>query len=156
MNPGCHLQCRRNSDFLNNHKVNYNFLYNYKMPPIFHIINLRKKLSFNSVNMVRKISLHIYIHTNYFRTVAINAFLLHSPRKQAWRIRIVCMRSFKLVQTRTFTLSCPSDCNTSWRACVRKSSSLFSNSNEPIPCNKTSVLKQLEASCNKYTIYYAQ
>jgi len=106
--------------------------------------------------MVHKISLHVYMHTNYLRTASVNTFLIHSPRKQAWRISTVCTRSFKLVQTRTFTLSCPSDCNTSWRARVRKSSSLFSNSNEPIPCNKTSVLKQLEASCNKQTLYYAQ
>jgi len=149
MNLGCHLQHRRNSNFLNNHKVNYSSAENYKMPPIFHIINLRKKVSFNSVNMVHKISLPVYMHTNYFTTVALDTFLIHSPRKHAWRISTVCTRSFKLVQTRTFTLSCPSDCNTSWRACVRKSSSLFSNSNEPIPCNKTRVLKQLEASCNK-------
>jgi len=54
-----------------------------------------------------------YIHTNYFRIVAVNIIFIHSPRKQACKISTVCTRSFRLVQTRTFTLSCPSDCNAS-------------------------------------------
>ena len=54
-----------------------------------------------------------YKHTNYFRIVTVNTFFIHSPRKQACKISTVCTRSFRLVQTRTFTLSCPSDCNTS-------------------------------------------
>jgi hypothetical protein len=88
--------------------------------------------------------LHKLFQLDTFKTSLIN-----SPRKQAWIRSTVCMTSFKLLHTRTFTLSCPADCNTSWRACLRRSSSLFSSSNELMPCNKTNVLKQLEASCNE-------
>lgn len=93
---------------------------------------------------ISKFTKHKLFQLDTFKTSLIN-----SPRKQAWIRSTVCVRSFKLLPTRTFTLSCPADCNTSCRACLRRSSSLFSSSNELMPCNKTNVLKQLDASCNQ-------